>query len=619
LLGSLTTETAIWAKAENFYTDRSGGLNNRFPGLKSETAAKDFAMPIDWIPVRVFRVFVVVAVAASSVSAACAQSDQPSDLTSLCANVTPPAPNPVDNVPAYMIPPGASGTEATCQATKALAAGMVAISFDNDVVLADAMGDPGPNLDSDTVSEFPYTAPGSQPMPGLPPPGPSPESPEGFHAYAAFVDPTTGVGYSFSSVGETATDTETDVANWISSTVEPLLQAGASSAPTASAVPNIRAFAAAAPFSGGAGYDPSAWSKIKTFTLAASGNQVQRGTIRGFDRVLGKAGAEIVVYRLNVSRENDDYFLVDTTYTQEPRWDPFSYGLLERGVFGNFWANSRTEFELQARNPLSSTIIPRLVDFAPRTPVTQKTETFTVGASLGVDTSGINGSLDASYSVSVVQDSVQTAVKGTIGADLLRWTDKYNGFRDLFVNPSTLYNAFTGERLAIFKVPRTINDSRPPAGGGYNPGGYPGLLFFPFLNSQVQGYFRDVVSGVEPNEYAEWNTHMTVFVPEPQFSASPLTGVVVSKSLNSVNKPVIIKVVAQLSDGEEKLTWKPQIQNSGLETDALQGETGSGQFAIYPTATAVPSSTTILLNTVPPAAADSVRTGPLKIQVTIVN
>ena len=112
---------------------------------------------------------------------------------------------------------------------------------------------------------------------------------------------------------------------------------------------------------------------------------------------------------------------------------------------------------------------------------------------------------------------------------------------------------------------------------------------------------------------------MTVFVPEPQFSASPLTGVVVSKSLNSVNKPVIIKVAAQLSDGEEKLTWQPTLQNGGLETDASQGHTGSGQFAIYPTSTAVPGSTTILLNTVPPAAADSVRTGPLKIQVTIVN
>jgi hypothetical protein len=112
---------------------------------------------------------------------------------------------------------------------------------------------------------------------------------------------------------------------------------------------------------------------------------------------------------------------------------------------------------------------------------------------------------------------------------------------------------------------------------------------------------------------------MTTFVPEPQFSASPLTGVVVSKSLNSVTKPVIINVVAQLSDGAEKLTWQPQLQNSGLETNAAQGQTGSGQFAIYPTAAAVPGSTTILLNTVPAAAADSVRAGPLRIQVTIVN
>jgi hypothetical protein len=573
---------------------------------------------IDWFRVAV-RVFALLAAALLSVTATHAQDDTAADSNASCGDVQPPVPNPQNvygDVPIFLVPSAAPQRQSVCQATEALAAGMVDVSLNDDRVLADAMGNPGPNLDSDTVSEFPYTAPGSQPMPGLPPPGPSPEIAEGFHAFAAFVDPATGVGYSFSSVGETETDTQTSVANWISSTVEPLLKAEASSA---SAVPDARAFAAAAASSGGKRFSPNVWSKIKSFTLAAPGNQVQRGTIRGFDRVLGNASAEIVVYRLNVSRENDDYFLVDTTYTQEPRWDPFTYGFLEKGVTGNFWANSRTEFELQARNPLSATIAPRLVDFAPRTPVTQKTETFTVGASLGADTSGINGSLDASYSVSVVQDSVQTAVKGTIGADLLRWTDQYNGFRDLFVKPSTLYNTFTGERLAIFKVPRAINDSRPPPGGNYNPGGYPGLLFFPFLNSQVQGYFRDVISGASPTEYAEWNTHMTVFVPEPQFNASPLTGVVVSKSLNSVSKPVMINVAAQLSDGEEKLTWRPQLQNTGLETDASQGHTGSGQFAIYPTATAVAGSTTILLNTVPPAAADSVRAGPLRIQVTIVN
>jgi hypothetical protein len=581
---------------------------------------KGFIMTLNRFSVRGkirIRVLALLGVAVVSVTSAYAQNDNASVSNSSCADVKPPVPNPQDpygNVPLYLIPPGASGTEATCQATEALAAGMVVISFDNDVVLAVAMGDPGPNLDAGKVSEFPYLAPGSQPMPGLPPPGPSPETPDGFHAYAAFVDPTTGVGYNFSSVGQNATDTETDVANWISSTAEPLLKAGASSDPAASAVPNARAFAAAAPSSGGAGYSPNAWSKMKNFTLATSG-KLPRITIYGSDRVLGANGAEIVVYRLNVSRENNDYFLVDTKYTQTPRYDPFTYGL---GTKAFFWANSGTDFELQARNPASSTITPRLVDFAPRTPVTQKNETFTVGASLGADVSGINGSLDASYSVSVVQDSVETAVNGTIGADLLRWTDTYNGFRDPFVNPSTLYNSFTGERLAIFKVPRTINDSRPnPA--FYNPAAYAGLLFFPSLDSVVQGFSQGGLSAFPPTEYANFVSHMTVFVPEPQFSASPLTDVVVSKSLNSVDKPVIIKVVAQLSDGEEKLTWKPQIQTSGLETDASQGQTGSGQFAIYPTASAVPGSTTILLNTVPPAAADSVRTGPLKIQVNIVN
>jgi hypothetical protein len=583
---------------------------------------KAFTMTINSFSVR-FRALTLLAVAAVSMTAAHAQTDDAPISNRACADVKPPVPYPQNvytNIRLYLVPSGAPQHQSVCEATKALATGMVVISFDNDAVLADAMGDPGPNLDSDTVSEFPYLAPGSRAVPGMPPPGPSPEVPEGFHAYAAFVDPTTGVGYSFSSVGEQASDSQADVADWISSTVEPLLKAGASSVRTASAVSNPLAFAAAAPSNGGSGYNPNAWSFMKSFKLAASGNQIQRGTIHGLDRVLGANGAEIRVYRLNVSKENDDYFLVDTKYTQTPRYDPFTYGFLE-GVRGFYWANAKTEFELQARNPASSTIIPRLIDFSPRTPVTQRTDTFTVGATLGGDVSGINGSLEASYSVSVTQDSVQTAVNGTIGTDVLRWTDTYNGFRNPFVKyPSTLINTFTGERLAIFKVPRTINDSRPTPGAHYNPTGYAGLLFFPSLDSVVQGYSQHPFTGSYDIEYANFVTHMTVFVPEPQFSASPLTDVVVSKSLNSVTKPVIIKVVAELADGEEKLAWRPQLQTSGLETDAAQGETGSGQFAIYPTANAVPgTTTTILLNTVPPAAADSVRKGALKIQVKIVN
>jgi hypothetical protein len=583
-------------------------------------------MLVDWKSVRVLRILIVTAVVPISATTVCAQDSSAPVSNASCIGVAPPAPssqNTYPNVPVYFVQPGAPRQQSVCEAAEALAGGMIAIAMNDDRVLAVALGEPGPEANVGKVSEFPYLAPGSQAIPGMPPPGPSPEISDGFHAYAAFVDPTSGVEYDLSSVGQTAADTEADIANWISSTVQPLLGAAASGATAASAGQasssplHAMAIAAAVVPKVEPSYSRSAWTKVKNYTLAASGNQIQMGDTEGFNRVLGANGAEIAVYRLNASAENDDYFLVDTRYTQTPRWDTFTYGFAS-GLIGNYWANAETDYELQASDPEG--IAPRLIDFAPRTPITQTTETFTVGASLGSD---LAVGVEASYSVSVTQDSVETAVTGTIGMNKVNWIDTYNGFNKILAAtyPSTLINTFTGERLAIFKVPRTINNSRPNA-STYNPGAYPGLLFFPFLRSVVQGYvYNPFILGTSagPTKYAEWATHIMLFAPEPQFSASPLTNVTVSKSQNSATNPVIINVVAQLADGGAKLAWLPQLQGTSLETDAPQQHTGSGTFAIYPTPNAVVgSSTTVVLNTVPAAAADSVRGGPIKIPVTIV-
>ena len=73
---------------------------------------------------------------------------------------------------------------------------MVDVEFNDDIILADALGDPEPDIIKCRVSEFPYSAPGSTPSPDLPPPGAGPERAEDSHVYAAFIEPKTGVEYT---------------------------------------------------------------------------------------------------------------------------------------------------------------------------------------------------------------------------------------------------------------------------------------------------------------------------------------------------------------------------------------------------------------------------------------
>ena len=121
------------------------------------------------------------------------------------------------------------------------------------------------------------------------------------------------------------------------------------------------------------------------------------------------------------------------------------------------WANQRTKFELKARYPKGTLgPLPTLLEFAPRTAISGKSETYTVGADLTASSASVSGS----YSVTTTQDSVDTSANTTLGEGLLRWNDTYHGFPS-DNPPSTSTQTFTGERLAIFTVSRTINDNVP--------------------------------------------------------------------------------------------------------------------------------------------------------------
>jgi hypothetical protein len=91
-------------------------------------------MPIDWNPVRVLRVFIAVAVVAVSVTAAHAQTNGAPVSNTSCADVKPPIPSSQDtfsNVPIYLVQPGAPQHQSVCEATEALAEGMVDIALDD--------------------------------------------------------------------------------------------------------------------------------------------------------------------------------------------------------------------------------------------------------------------------------------------------------------------------------------------------------------------------------------------------------------------------------------------------------------------------------------------------------
>jgi hypothetical protein len=581
------------------------------------------------IIVKALRTFAIVVLAATSVTAMQAQSDDDTSISrKSCADVKPPPANPadmIDKIPIYLIAPGVSGHRATCRATEALAEGMVDVELSEDRLLSEALGDPVPDTNTGEVSEFPYSAPGSRPTPGLPPPGPSPELPDRSQAYAAFVDPTTGVEYTFSSVAENLADAEEAAAAWIRSTVEPLLKQHAAKA---SAQVTANATFAAADTIGTPSYDTRAWTLLIDATIAMPGNKLATGFVREFSqefgRDLGQSGATVRVYRLNGNQADSDYFLVDTAYTQTPEYKPFDFVAFLQSVNIFTWANRQTDFNLTAEDPNHpSTIKPTLYEFAPRTPVTSKTETFSVGAELSGNVvsgpaggKGAGGGVSASYSVTTNQESVGTNVKGTLGTNNLQWVDTYNGFKvegffPKVITPPTSINTFTGERLAIYKVPSTVNDEIPQ-------GKHAGLNFTPRLESHVHGIVSVPAAGWR-YIYAGWNISGVLFVPEPQFSAST-EAVTISRSKNSVNNPVKVNIVAQLPTRAQKISWQVTTTLNSIAAVASVAR-GDGYIDIYPkgTSEAGEKNGDIFVDSSPGAAANSLRDGPIRIKVTIVD
>jgi hypothetical protein len=551
--------------------------------------------------------------------------------------VKPPIANPaeaISDVPVYIIPPGESGHQAVCRAIEALTEGMVDFELRDDAVLADALGDPRPDTVTGEVSEFPYLAPDSGPIPALPIPGlvatgPSPEVPERHHAYAAFIDPNTGVEYTFSSVAESDADAEAAAVEWITSTVKPTLEHGTSNAIAlpaprgtlatidATAPATATLVSAASTADPPPSFNPLAWKLMIDATIAMPNNKPAGGEVREFGRVfgrvLGSSGARVRVYRLNATLAENEYFLVDTAYTQSPDYNPFTFSAFPfpAPVVVSTWANRRTVFTLTGKDPNHPETQLSLDQFAPQTVVSSSTVTFSVGGNLTVNAKGPSGSVSADYTVTREQLDVETLLKATIGTNNLMWTDTYDTGGLFQKPPATLTNTFTGERLAIFKVPRTVNDNIPQ-------GKLAGVNFAPNLESNVFGVVTTQLISISNRDiFAAWGISSLLFVPEPQFSAST-KAVTVSRSTNSISKPVVVDIAAQLPSGDQKVAWQVTNPLSSIAAVASVSN-GSGKIAIYPTsATSGETAGTISVDSTPSGATDSLRNGPIKIDVTIV-
>jgi hypothetical protein len=209
------------------------------------------------------------------------------------------------------------------------------------------------------------------------------------------------------------------------------------------------------------------------------------------------------------------------------------------------------------------------------------------------------------------QDSVETAVQGTFGTNSLQWTDTYNGFPKFAFGvlelppPPTSTNTFTGERLAIYKVPRTVNDTQNKRAG---------LNFIPNLENNVQGVVSFVVITTVNNIiYSTWGIHGTIFAPEPLLSVDT-RNVELSLSGKNGKNSAIVNVLAK--GVTPAVTHSPDFVDTNLEP--LNLATGTRPLEITPKNAAVGNTVTIFLDTNPSGGTDSVRGGAIQIKVKII-
>lgn len=442
---------------------------------------------------------------------------------------------------------------------------------------------------------------------GTPDPAPSgaaADTTEPVHAYGVYIDPATGAQYTLSIGAYTVAQAQSDVASWVSATIAEAQKRAITRLSSRSAKALV----------GSPSYDAAAWTLISSGTVDHVDSIIIPSVGNNGDPKvparLGQATAIIKIFRFNTRLPTVDDFLVDAYYTQSPNY----VGYQVHFPFGYyFWWNSAMTLDVTASDPWHPSIRAQLVDYAPQTEITTTDNTLSVGGKLS------GGDQFSVYSVKTTQPSVTTSASGTLTNPTVGWRDKYV---DIVVpgavlitnpNPPATTSTFAGDRLAVFEVPRTVNDNVPA-------GSTPGLNVNVKLNSEVHGFRGSILGLALGNIYpAYFKSSATIFAPEPLFSASP-TSINVSKSQNSATNPAIVNVTAERPNSGEKLTWHSVQTPSFLTTNVdAHNITGSGPLKIVPNNAQVGQSGFITLNSVPGAASDSLRYGSYQIAVTVIN
>ena len=526
----------------------------------------------------------------------------PSAATSKCSSVPVAAAGAPGSI--FPIPAGVSGTAAECQAIAAYRGGQVLVAYNDSTALGAVLGEaPWSDQGSVDLEQFQYASSVNDGQPLSDPTSPplsDAVTNDSVTVYAAYYDAASDAPVEFSAAAPDTTTAQQLVTAWATaptSAVSTARLAKQSLQPEAISAPS---------------YDTRAWTKV----LEESWQQVVDADVGGSNssdkRPQGNQSGFVTMYRLNTNDNANDYFLVDLTYTQGPRL------VYCNDAFTCVWFNDSTSANVALTGGPNGSMTGRVLDISPTTIVSKTSETLSVGGKLsgkvGAGPNGPSGESGGEVSVgwsrTIVTDSVNTTndAARTVGTTSAGWNDTFN-HDPPFNFPSTSQGSYTADRLAIFTVPRTVNDASP----GYTPA----------VSLSVTHEARFFGWWIAFQRYTSTGTQKRTFrVPLPAFYLRANGGSTLATTLSLSLTPgtsATFDVVANQVAGQKTLKWFATKTPSFVTTNIdPNGETGNQSVTVNALPSAAASSVDyLLLNTIPAGGADSVRNGSLRVQITI--
>ncbi len=504
----------------------------------------------------------------------------------------------------YTLPAGISGTAAECRGIAAYRAGQVLVAYNDSTALSSLLGEaPWSDQGSVDLERFQYASSVNNGQPLSDPTSPplsNVVTNDSVTVYAAYYDARSDAPVEFSAA---ATDT---------ATAQQLVTAWAKAPTSAAPAARLTEQSLRPDTIGAPAYDTRAWTKV----LEESWQQLVDADIGGSNssdkRPQGNQSGFVTMYRLNTNDNSNDYFLVDLTYTQGPRL------VYCEDAFTCVWFNDSTSAYVALTGGPNGSVTGRVLDISPTTIVSKTSETLSVGGKLsgkvGAGPNGPSGEgggeVSVGWSRTIVTDSVNTSndPARSVGTTSAGWNDAFN-HDPPFNFPSTSKSSYTADRLAIFTIPRTVNDASP----GY----------IPAVSLSVTHEARFFGWWIAFQRYTTTGTQRRTFwVPLPSFHVKANADSPIANTLSLSLQPgtsATFDVVANQVAGQKTLKWFATKTPSFVTTNIdPNGETGNQSVTVNALPSAAANSVDyLLLNTIPAGGADSLRNGSLRVQITI--